>query len=169
MNIQKEVRNIIRVISLAAILVLSTSCDGGGGGTADTSQGQLRSLEWLMMEAREAPDPLVRAAALEDLADQYQGVGVLDTLVAGLQDEEPRVREVALEGLKQVSGDVPIEPLAEVALEDPNPELRMEALRLSAETCGETALDTLKQGVLDPDPQVSDLAQDMLEELTGEE
>ena len=39
MQIQKVLANIARMSCLAAILVLSTSCNGGGGGTAAVSSG----------------------------------------------------------------------------------------------------------------------------------
>jgi hypothetical protein len=115
-------------------------------------------------ESLAAADTKARLAALTALMEgaEEKKAEALQTIVAGLKDEDADVREAALDVLENGDGPVPLEPLSEVAMNDGRPQHRMAALMLLAERNGQAALGPLKQALKDPDPGVSEMAQTLL-------
>ncbi len=120
----------------------------------------------LMREASEVSDPKERMAALKTLVEGDEEK-VMPTIISALRDGDPQVREVALEMLEEADEPVPIEPLVKVALTDSSSQIRMNALELLVDTDEKAALEPLKQALRDPDPQISNLAQELLEDVEG--
>lgn len=129
--------------------------------------GQHNAEQERARESLAAADTKARLAALTALMEgaEEKKAEALQTIVAGLKDENADVREAALDVLKGGDGPVPLEPLSEVALKDGSPQHRMDALMLLAERNGKAALGPLNQALKDPDPGVSEIAQTLLESL----
>lgn len=133
----------------------------------NATQGQRDTELEQAREAFAAADVKTRLDALAALKDgaEEKKMEALRAVVAGLADQDAQVREAALDVLKNGDGPVPLEPLSEVALNDASPEHRMDALMLLAERNGQAALGPLNQALKDPDPGVSEMAQELLETL----
>ena len=89
-------------------------------------------------------------------------------VAVAVQDQHPEVRGTALATLEDMREFAPVGRVAELALTDPIPRIRMTALELVADGDRDVALDALNRALFDSDPQVSELAQDLLNELERE-
>ncbi len=122
-------------------------------------------LNYLKWEALQAWDSDTRLAALEKLSERGDEGEVLETLATALQDEAPEIRAAALELLEDNGESLPSAPVARMAREDDNPELRMQALEVLGELEPEIAVGPLTQALQDSDPEVRELATELLEDL----
>ena len=77
-----------------------------------------KSWEDLKEEAMHAPDSAVRLAALGALVERNDGLEVLPTLLAALQDTDPEIRDYALESLGEVDEAAAIDHFVEVVDSD---------------------------------------------------
>lgn len=117
-----------------------------------------------------------RVSALRKLGERAEEQ-VLPELAFAIHDEDLYVREVALEILQDIvladrngtsSEDTAIALLAQIALTDPSADLRTQALELLAETGKVAALNPLQHAIHDSDPEVSDIAMALFENLEAE-
>lgn len=136
------------------------------------SVDQEQDLEALAQTVRDAADPKARAAALSDIADRDVERGIT-AATAAIHDADSEVRAVALAILEELEpGDADwegaLERVAEMALTDSDPELRMDALEMLASTSQKAALGPLKQATQDSEPEVSEFALELFEQLKEE-
>ena len=124
------------------------------------------ALAQLKRDALEAPDAKTRVAALEALAEQQkEGDNLATVVVPALRDAAPEVRREALRMLDTV---VPAEQglvnyIAEMAQTDASPQLRATALGYLAQIQGSETQSYLQQALQDPDPTVSERAEQLLD------
>ena len=125
------------------------------------------SLELTLSALREAlrnPDPQISALARQ-LLDDARLEQLLNAVALAAQDPEPAVREAALATLEDMHEFSPIGFVAALVIGDPDPGIRMTALELIAGGDRELARSALHQATFDANPEVSELANDLLNEL----
>ena len=117
-----------------------------------------------LSRALDDPDPAVRQSAAASL----DGLGVgalLDAMTEAVLDNDHSVRVTAFQTLEDMHGFAAIWNVAERVVGDPDPGIRKRALELITYGGAENALDQLTRSLLDPDPQVSELALALLAEF----
>ena len=106
-------------------------------------------------------DPKVRreaAAALERLG----GDKVVPAIATGLGDQDPDVRFQAVQALGARAGEPSTMALGQVLFGESDPEIRAQAVVKLAETRTEANRALLESATHDSDPQVRDIAEDLL-------
>lgn len=110
-----------------------------------------------------------RAEQLTDLVDDADVATITAAVEQAIHDPHHTVRETALEVVEMMEEeDAPAQLVATVALSDDNPELRtaaLDVLDILSDAHREVALQTFKQAVNDPDKDVQELAQDLIDSL----
>jgi hypothetical protein len=123
--------------------------------------------EELMAQARDAPDPQLRANAVALLVHAEKDAAVAETILAALEDPDPRVREAALHIVADLGPEAPgaAATVAQMARRDESPELRMRALEklFAANYRRDLAEATVLAALEDPEAEVRALAQNLLE------
>ncbi len=115
-------------------------------------------------QALRDPHPDINGLAL----DFFEGLDtweLTNAMTAAVQDRDPEVRHAALITLEDMQSFVPVGNIAELAATDPDPGVRMSALELLLAGDPAIAQDSLNEALSDPNPQVSELALDLLGEL----
>lgn len=122
----------------------------------------------LMKTVEEDPDPTERAAAITDLSllDPAQA---LPALQKGAKDPDDDVRLAVVIAIGRYGDQAPIDLIAQFS-QDPDPEMRLETLDVIESLLDEEAISIrLRQFVevaaRDPDEDVRDRAQDILNQL----
>jgi len=130
-----------------------------------------RSVEELVSEVLHSPDVAKRTAALKALGEKdKQDPKVVETMVAAFEDKAIEVRSAALEIVLLKNISVPEEALEQMAFRDQSPQLRLGALDgLVDKSESGAAKSYLERALQDPDPEVKDLAAQMLERIDDEE
>ena len=84
------------------------------------------------------------------------------------------MRREALDLLRTADGSLPLAAMAEMAMKDSNPEIRSEALDVMVEKLAagqlpegshQMVMASLERGLRDPDPEVREAAETLIEEL----
>lgn len=126
-------------------------------------------LQAVVQASLEAAEPDDRVSAIQDLvrrADELGGgTAVVPMLEQAARDSVPMVREVALESLDQFKGNDSVFIMIQMALQDQSPDIRGHAMQIVVDRDPELAADMLTQAINDPDPDVSELARDLLGSL----
>jgi hypothetical protein len=116
----------------------------------------------------------VRQAALQWLSQMTEGPPLDAYAEVALRDPSADLRGEALDLLRAADGSLPLAAMADVALKDSSPELRSEALEVMVEklVSGQLPADSqpvvrasLERGLRDPDPEVREAAEALIEEL----
>lgn len=127
------------------------------------------SLDSLQTKAAEAEDPADRLEALETLMQIGDEDTVVSALQAALTDDDTDVRTLALVGLEEVDGPEIHQAIIHVAQHDSAPENRAYGLVWLTEHQSPEAIGILKAALQDDDPNVQELAQEILADLQGAE
>ena len=117
-----------------------------------------------LMQAIEDPDPAISKLA----TDLYAGLRmetVIEAVERAVQDADWRVRRSALATLEEMQEFAPVGQLAALAANDPVPDVRMTAMELLTLGDRQEAIDRLELALTDPNPKISELAEDLLQEL----
>ena len=119
--------------------------------------------------AADYPNPRERAAAIMERITESsrQQAALMPTLVEGLRDNNGDVREVSLGMMESLEGPLPLAAVRDIALHDSEPALRIHALDLLVDREGPHSLTTLKEARMDPDPTVSQTAEQIIDNLSS--
>ncbi len=112
-------------------------------------------------QALDHPDPLIRGIA-QALFDEISANALLGAVATAVQDRNHAVRMAAFTTLEDMSEFAPVWLVANTVLDDPDPQIRMRALELLTYGDHQTANDRLVLALSDPNPDISNLAGDLL-------
>lgn len=140
---------------------------------ADTDDPQnLADLQKLIHTATEDPDPTERAAAISDLALRDDFANVLPVFYKVAKDQDPDVKLAVVTALGELGEAAPIDLVAQYA-SDRDPEIRLEALSVveslaEEESTANAVAPILNRATHDPDEDVRDKANEIVEQLSGD-
>lgn len=113
-----------------------------------------------------------RAHRLSELADDADSATIIPAIEPAIRDPHPIVRETALHLVEMLQEEeAPASLVAEIALHDADPDLRIAALDILdnlSEAHREVAVATFKAALNDPNSEVKELAQDLMDGLDAE-
>jgi len=117
-----------------------------------------------LSQALDDPDAAIRRSAAA-LLDTLSVNALLNAVATAVSDSNQDVRMSAFSTLEEMYQFAPVWEVAELVLNDPDPQTRMRALELL--TYGEEplAIEHLELALLDPNAEVTELAQALLTEL----
>ena len=115
-------------------------------------------------QALDDPDPAIRRSALA-FFDELGADALLDAVADAVQDRNRAVRMHAFSTLEDMYEFAPIWEVADLVIDDPDPQIRMRAMELLTYGDRQAAIDRLAPALTDPDPKISELAEDLLAEL----
>ena len=106
----------------------------------------------------------VRAIRRSALAffDELGADALLDAVGDAVQDRNRAVRLHAFSTLEDMYEFAPVWEVADLVLDDPDPQIRMRALELLTYGDRQAAIDRLALALADPNPKISELAEDLL-------
>lgn len=140
--------------------------------TAPTSALRLSALRLLSEASQELSlgsfspaldhqDPQMRQFA-QSVYDELSANALLGAVATAVQDRNHAVRMAAFTTLEDMSEFAPVWQVANSVLDDPDPQIRMRALELLTYGDHQTATDRLVLALSDPNPDISNLAGDLL-------
>jgi len=148
---------LLEVVVLSRVSALATAT-GPDGDRSGLHGGRARN------RRDRAADETDRVRVLR-LASQREGEQALPMLAAALGDPDESVRRTALDAIKDIAERVPVDEVARMSRLDASPRLRTRALELLAERAKDEAGDPLRLALNDPDPEVSERAGELLDDL----
>ncbi len=143
--------------------------------SATTTEDLLQALELIseiseelsmtaINQALDDPDPNIRDLAL-DAVEDLRMEAVFEAVAGAVLDDNRAVQLRAFSTLEDMYEFAPVWEVADSVIGDPDPQIRMRALELLAYGDRQAAIDRLAPALTDPDPKVSELAEDLLRDL----
>ena len=132
----------------------------------------IADLRKLIHTATEDPDPNERAAAISDLSLRDDFANILPVFYQVAKDPDPDVKLAVVTALGELGEAAPIDLVAQYA-SDRDPEIRLEALSVveslaEEESTANAVAPILNRATHDPDEEVREKANEIVEQLSGE-
>jgi HEAT repeat protein len=140
------------------------------GSRADdaTTAEQIAMCDELAKQIRTEPDPLVRRAIQETIAELHAPLAA-EVLVAGLNDEDRDVRNVCCRLLGRRQDAEAIKPLSRVVVADSEVEVRMSAIAALGKFKSPAAIQALAPAIKDRDPALQYAGVQAMKTASGED
>jgi hypothetical protein len=114
--------------------------------------------------ALDDPDPAIRQTALA-FFDEMNANALLDAVTDAVLDRNRDVRLLAFSTMEDMYKFIPVWEAADRVVDDPDPQIRKRALELLTYGDRQIAIDRLELALGDPNPEINELAEALLEEL----
>lgn len=140
------------------------------GARADeaTSAEQVAMCDELAKQIRTEPDPLVRRAIQETIAEMHAPLAP-QVLVAGLNDDDRDVRTVCCRLLGQRKDEEAIKPLSRVVVADSEVEVRMAAIAALGKFKSPAAIQGITPAIKDRDPAMQYAGVEAMKAASGQD